>query len=179
MLDNKHAETAESLLPAIRGMLYKMGLAPDQIEDAAQNAFIHLATYALPRWNEVGSLQAFATKAIKNSVLDFLAKKDNAKSSRQVMPSEESDFGTDGTAALEDTKGTVARERDELDQWLALALERLTGPELKLLAAVKRNEGNWSAAAREIGISAPTASRARKAIRAKLERFRDEREDEE
>jgi len=174
MLDTKHTETALSLLPAIRGMLYKMGLSPDQIEDAAQNAFVHLATYALPAWNGKGSLKTFATQAVKNSVLDFLAKKDNAKSAREVMPSEESDFGTDGTAVLEDVQGTVARERDELDQWLAVALERLTGPELRLLAAVKRNAGNWTAAAKEIGISAPTACRARKAIRAKLEEFREE-----
>jgi RNA polymerase sigma factor (sigma-70 family) len=177
MLDTKHAETAESLLPAIRGMLYKMGLSPDQIEDAAQNAFVHLATYALPRWNGQGSLKTFATQAVKNTVLDFLAKKDNARAAREVMPSEESDFGTDGTTVLEDSQGTVSRERQETDQWLAIALERLTGPELKLLAAVKRSGGNWSAAARELGISAPTASRARKAIRAKLEEFRDEDEE--
>jgi RNA polymerase sigma factor (sigma-70 family) len=179
MLDTKHAKTAESFLPAIRGMLYKMGFSPDQIEDLSQSGFVHLATYALPAWNGKGSLKTFATQAVKNLALDFVAKKDNAKSARDVMPSEDTDFGTDGTTVLEDTQGIVSRERAELDQWLAQAMERLTGPELKLLAAVKRAGGNWSAAARELGISAPTACRARKSIKAKFEAFRDGSEDEE
>ena len=162
MLNTKHTETALSLMPAMRGMFAKMGLRQDQIEDASQDGFVFLVTYALPKWEGKGSIYTFALTSVKRRWIDSARLHDNRGSKRAFFPSENSEWGTDLSEYIADNG---ASDRAENSLWLAAAVECLSNADLRILAAVARN-GSWRDAAGELGISTATASRAKARIRA-------------
>lgn len=163
---------ALELLPALRGMFAKMGLPQDQIEDAAHNGFVFLVTYALPKWNGKGKLATYATTAVKRRYFDHIDLHGNQSAKRASFPCEDGDWGSDLSEFVADESALRDRERLEASEGLRDALARLSAADRKLLAAVEAHDGNWAAAARELGISKATASRARARIRESLDGWR-------
>lgn len=171
-LNAEHVAFAISLIPAITGMARKMGLAPDKVEDSINDAFVHLVTYALPSWNGRGSRKTFATQAAKNKITDIQFRhRDNKKAHRAKMPTE-GEVGTDMTEHLKDDSNLSARV--EASDLIARAMKVLTSAEAELLAAVQQSGGNWSEAARAVGMSLSSAGRARQSIQAKIKELQEE-----
>ena len=168
MLSNEITTKALELMPAIRGMFAKMGLRQDQIEDATQDGFVFLVTYCLPKWNGKGSVYTFAITAVKRRWFDSVDLHANRDDKRTTFPSE-SEYGDKNSDLIADHRQADLREAVEESEWLANALLFLSDRDRAILAAVQRNDGNWGAAANELGISPATASRARTRIRAAIE----------
>jgi RNA polymerase sigma factor (sigma-70 family) len=146
--------TALDLIPAIRQVYLRMGLRDGGLDDAVQNAFIHLTTYALPRWDSSkGEVKSYALRMAKNLRIDALRRESRRSAVRgAVVPVEavsESDL-------LRQAR-SVAVER------LTTAVSALTSEDREIVKAYLRT-GTWAAAADELGMSPATMSRAKARI---------------
>lgn len=156
---NEINKAALAAIPALRRVFRGMGLPADQVDDALQDAYIHLVTKALPRWRGDGSLTSFIRTAAKRRWIDTRRTTAHRVSKlKQSIPSEREDVGSDLTEQIIDRDATLAVSRVVELAALNKAMAALDGRERALVEAY-RQTGELKAAAELAGMSPATATR--------------------
>jgi len=168
MLNEKQIkETAEALLPAMRGM-YR-GLCANEVdaEDELHEGYAYLVTYVLPNYKGGSTVRTFALQSLRRRYYNRAKAHHNTRRHSFKAPKDKTE--AQGMDSLADVAAPSAFARFSEAQRLQNALAVLTGDERALCVAFMEL-GDWCLAAKEVGVSTVKASRMLKKIRAKVAR---------
>jgi len=144
----------------MRSMFKRMCHCEADVDDAVQDGYLHLVTYALPQF-QAGNVGAFALSAVKRRFLNW--RRNHAQSRTSGYAAEN---GADAFAGDADMLA-LAIESQALEQ----ALGCLSDIEQALCQAYMLGHG-WSEAGDAIGISRVRATRLKASIQSKVARLK-------
>ena len=157
MLNEKQIrETAESLLPAMRGM-YR-GLCANEVnaEDELHEGYAHLVTYVLPNYRGGSNVRTFALQALRRRYYNRAKAHHNTRRHSFIVPKDKDE--AQGVDSIADVASPSAFASLFEAQRLENALKVLTADERALCVAFMKL-GDWCLAAKEVGVSTVQASR--------------------
>lgn len=171
MLNIEH--TILALIPDIRRTVAKVlrasrYYADDHVEECMQEIMSQALDYAARTFDpSKGSAKSHFTCFAKSRAINWLASAH--RSFEHVVVATDTDDGASGFIPTEHDDPFAALVRKQEAGRIRAAFEALEPPQRALLAAFERT-GSWGRAAKELGMSAPGASRMKAKIFAALKR---------